>query len=250
MGDHVRILALVGIALLSVVASASGAPLEQLEARIDSLEVRRLELEEELDRVEDLIEELRLELALLEASLVPGSIKTTVKSHRANMFLQPDRSSTKLARLESGDQVSLLELTDGPALEGIYWKVVHDSITGYINSKWLTRTPAMAALGRERVDDEREAAKAAQLAELRAQAESIPLQGARLVMLSAYSSLSTAMTYLDACQAIGFWGTEISRTAVGGYTTVMYSWSNPDGSNMNAMFQNGELVSRAQFGLR
>lgn len=29
----------------------------------------------------------------------------------------------------------------------------------------------------------------------------------------------------------------------------MYSWVNFDGSNANAMFQNGELVMKAQFGL-
>jgi hypothetical protein len=29
----------------------------------------------------------------------------------------------------------------------------------------------------------------------------------------------------------------------------MYSWKNRNGSNMNAMFQDGELVTKAQFGL-
>jgi hypothetical protein len=30
----------------------------------------------------------------------------------------------------------------------------------------------------------------------------------------------------------------------------MYAWQNADGSNMNAMFQNDRLISKAQFGLR
>jgi hypothetical protein len=30
----------------------------------------------------------------------------------------------------------------------------------------------------------------------------------------------------------------------------MYSWQNDSGSNMNAMFQNGKLVNKAQLGLR
>jgi hypothetical protein len=30
----------------------------------------------------------------------------------------------------------------------------------------------------------------------------------------------------------------------------MYSWKNADGSNMSAMFQNGQLIAKAQFGLR
>ena len=29
----------------------------------------------------------------------------------------------------------------------------------------------------------------------------------------------------------------------------MYSWKNANGSNMNAMFQDGRLISKAQFGL-
>jgi TM2 domain-containing membrane protein YozV len=45
------------------------------------------------------------------------------------------------------------------------------------------------------------------------------------------------------------WGIAWLLCTVLGYTTIMYSWKNPDGSNMSAMFQNGELVSKAQFGL-
>jgi len=45
-------------------------------------------------------------------------------------------------------------------------------------------------------------------------------------------------------------GTEMSRSDIAGYTTVMYSWQGPGLGNMNAMFQNGRLVTKAQFGLR
>ena len=34
-----------------------------------------------------------------------------------------------------------------------------------------------------------------------------------------------------------------------GVSSVMYQWVNADGSNMNAMFQNDRLVSKAQMGL-
>jgi hypothetical protein len=34
-----------------------------------------------------------------------------------------------------------------------------------------------------------------------------------------------------------------------GYVSVMYIWKNSDGSNMNALFQNGKLLNKAQFGL-
>jgi hypothetical protein len=33
-------------------------------------------------------------------------------------------------------------------------------------------------------------------------------------------------------------------------TTKIYSWANRGGSNMNAMFQNDKLVTKAQFGLK
>lgn len=35
-------------------------------------------------------------------------------------------------------------------------------------------------------------------------------------------------------------------------TTVMVQWENPGvfAGNMNAMFQNGKMISKAQFGLR
>lgn len=36
-----------------------------------------------------------------------------------------------------------------------------------------------------------------------------------------------------------------------GITTVMFMWEGTSfGGNMNAMFQNGKLVTKAQFGLR
>jgi hypothetical protein len=51
-------------------------------------------------------------------------------------------------------------------------------------------------------------------------------------------------------RTIGEAGTEISRSELAGISTVMYSWQNPGGANMNAMFQNGSLVTKAQFGLK
>ena len=58
------------------------------------------------------------------------------------------------------------------------------------------------------------------------------------------------MTYDRAVEVIGVPGSEQSRSEIAGITTVMYSWMNADGGNMNAMFQNGKLISKAQFGLK
>lgn len=65
-----------------------------------------------------------------------------------------------------------------------------------------------------------------------------------------YNSLQTGMTYSQAASVIGAQGNEISRNEIAGIKTVMYQWQNGDGSNMNAMFQNDALVSKAQFGLK
>jgi hypothetical protein len=58
------------------------------------------------------------------------------------------------------------------------------------------------------------------------------------------------MSYESVCAVIGADGEERSRSDIAGYTTIMYSWKNADGSNMSAMFQNGQLIAKAQFGLR
>ncbi|MFN2427119.1 MAG: hypothetical protein ABR587_11810 [Candidatus Binatia bacterium] len=71
-----------------------------------------------------------------------------------------------------------------------------------------------------------------------------------IVSLAEYERLREGMTYSDAVGIIGASGQELSRSDIAGYSTVMYSWSNSNGSNMNAMFQNGRLANKAQFGLR
>jgi hypothetical protein len=70
--------------------------------------------------------------------------------------------------------------------------------------------------------------------------------------LSGYLSLREGMTYAQAVSALGSSGQEISRSNLAGFTTVMYQWTVDDGSgaNMNAMFQNDRLVTKAQFGLK
>lgn len=65
-----------------------------------------------------------------------------------------------------------------------------------------------------------------------------------------YERLAHGMSYAEAAQILGP-GTEISRADLGGVTTVMYRWrAGTDGANMNATFQDDQLVSKAQMGLR
>jgi hypothetical protein len=70
------------------------------------------------------------------------------------------------------------------------------------------------------------------------------------VTARAFSRISTGMTYAEVISLIGEVGEEASRVELGDVETVMYMWKNRDGSNMNAMFQNGKLVSKAQAGLK
>ena len=70
-----------------------------------------------------------------------------------------------------------------------------------------------------------------------------------VVTMAKFRQLDTGMSYRKAVAIIGAEGTEMSRSDLPDHTTVMYMWTNTNGSNMNAMFQNSELVMKAQSGL-
>lgn len=71
------------------------------------------------------------------------------------------------------------------------------------------------------------------------------------VTLAQYEQLTDGITYDAAVAILGEPSQELSRTSVGGITTVMYMWNGAaPASNMNAMFQDGKMVSRSQFGLK
>ena len=64
-----------------------------------------------------------------------------------------------------------------------------------------------------------------------------------------YCDVRNGMSYREAVAVIGFEGEEMSSSSIAGIETIMYSWSNRFGTNMNATFQNDEMVLKAQFGL-
>lgn len=70
------------------------------------------------------------------------------------------------------------------------------------------------------------------------------------VTAAKYEQLRPGMSYDQAAKIMGSAGEELSSTQMAGYQTTMVAWKNWDGSNMNATFQNGKLVSKSQFGLR
>lgn len=72
------------------------------------------------------------------------------------------------------------------------------------------------------------------------------------VSMADYLSLRAQMTYDRVATILGCRGEEISRSERSGLRTTMYKWRGRGsvGANMNAMFQNGLMVSKAQSGLQ
>ena len=65
-----------------------------------------------------------------------------------------------------------------------------------------------------------------------------------------FNRLQTGMSYPEVVGILGRAGEELSRVELAGTVTVMYGWKKPlSMGNMNATFQKGKLVSKAQFGL-
>lgn len=64
-----------------------------------------------------------------------------------------------------------------------------------------------------------------------------------------FGQLRTGMTMAQAEAIIGSAGEVQSETDMGGYRTVMVAWKGDGMGNANAMFQNGKMISKAQFGL-
>jgi hypothetical protein len=70
------------------------------------------------------------------------------------------------------------------------------------------------------------------------------------ITIANYERLQTGMSYAQVCEILGKSGTEVSRSEMVGYITVLYEWKGDGLANMNAMFQNDKLTTKAQFGVR
>jgi hypothetical protein len=69
------------------------------------------------------------------------------------------------------------------------------------------------------------------------------------VTLDNFNKIKTGMTYAQVVEILGEEGQVISENEISGYKTTMYQWKGGYVANMNAMFQNGKLISKAQLGL-
>ena len=74
-------------------------------------------------------------------------------------------------------------------------------------------------------------------------------QAAPVVTKAEFDRIREGMTYQEVASIISAPGELQSSGDLAGIKTVMYSWMNANGSNMNAMFQNNKLIQKAQFGL-
>ena len=70
-----------------------------------------------------------------------------------------------------------------------------------------------------------------------------------VVTKAEYDQPRKGMGYYQICRIIGAEGEEMSSSDIAGFKTIMYSWKNTDGSDMNVMIQNDLMVSKAQFAL-
>ncbi len=83
-------------------------------------------------------------------------------------------------------------------------------------------------------------------------AEEKPTEPQASVSLESFGKIKTGMKYDEVVKILGKEGEVLSETEMSGLRTVMYKWDGDEGwgSNMNAMFQNGKLISKSQFGLK
>ena len=67
-----------------------------------------------------------------------------------------------------------------------------------------------------------------------------------------YTAIQTGMTYKEVCAIVGSYGTEMARSEIAGYQTVVVAWDGNGtlGSNANVTFQNGKVAAKAQVGLK
>lgn len=71
------------------------------------------------------------------------------------------------------------------------------------------------------------------------------------VTLANFNKLADGISYRQAVSILGEEGVVSSESNVAGYKTILYTWKADNwGGNMNAMFQNDKLISKAQFGLK
>lgn len=75
-------------------------------------------------------------------------------------------------------------------------------------------------------------------------------QQANTITLAQFNRIQNGMTYQQVVQIIGRQGTVISENSIAGIHNIMYQWEAGFMANMSAMFQDGKLIQKSQFGMK
>jgi len=72
------------------------------------------------------------------------------------------------------------------------------------------------------------------------------------ITVDEYEEIEAGMSYDEVCDIIGGEGELLSESSIAGYDGAIYSWEGKGsvGANANVTFQNGEVVTKAQIGLK
>ena len=68
--------------------------------------------------------------------------------------------------------------------------------------------------------------------------------------IAKFDAITTGMSYPDVTTLMGSSGEELSRSDLGGFVTIVFSWKNADGSSISVTFENGAVFTKTQSGLR
>ena len=71
-----------------------------------------------------------------------------------------------------------------------------------------------------------------------------------VVTMGQFQSISEGMSVDEVKSIMRSDGELQVSNAMPGYTGEIRMWQNPDGSNMSIQFQNGKVITRAQYGLK
>lgn len=77
-------------------------------------------------------------------------------------------------------------------------------------------------------------------------------EASQKITLDEFNRIKTGMRYEEVTEIIGSFGTELARSEISGYQTVIIAWDGIGelGANANVTFSNGQVSIKAQFGLR
>lgn len=70
------------------------------------------------------------------------------------------------------------------------------------------------------------------------------------ISMEEYIQVRTGMTLQEVADIAGYLWEPVSESEIGDLKTELLEWRNDDGSAMSLILQNGEVVSKSQYGLK